>query len=391
MVADACRPTTTRSTLSPPSGSAISSRPVILLPGKSMSDQSSMSGQMTFEGFGSATSSPGSESGATRSGGQGGRTRGRSGPGVAPASRSARLAKAKESPTPATCGLAGSGSSASVALSASLASRLHHQRLSELSLRLLSLSRFGKGSLLAPTRSPSDSRDRSPFTTGLVGSILFTEKWKHSVTPCGLKYWAHTASGRRTSDSGCTSWQTPVVNDSKGSGYTYNQGRHDSISLKLGGQAQLASWPTPNTPSGGRSVDPSKMSATGKTLDGRKTVALVPASWPTATVHDAERGGQAKRAMGEDRHGSNLQDFAMLATWATPNATDGSKGGPNQRRGGKDGQTLSNQAAKASGPPATGSPASTGRRGQLNPSMSRWLMGLPAEWDLCAPEKKARR
>ena len=37
-------------------------------------------------------------------------------------------------------------------------------------------------------------------------------------------------------------------------------------------------------------------------------------------MHDAERGGQAKRAMGETRHGSNLQDFVLLAPWPTPNA-----------------------------------------------------------------------
>lgn len=35
-------------------------------------------------------------------------------------------------------------------------------------------------------------------------------------------------------------------------------------------------------------------------------------SWPTPTVHDPMRGGQAKRAAGATRHGSNLQDFALL-------------------------------------------------------------------------------
>ena len=64
-------------------------------------------------------------------------------------------------------------------------------------------------------------------------------------------------------------------------------------------------------------------------------------SWPTPTQHDAERGGQEKRATTE-RHGSNLQDFALTA-WNTPRATEGSNGGPNQAGG-----ALSNDAAMAS-------------------------------------------
>jgi len=42
--------------------------------------------------------------------------------------------------------------------------------------------------------------------------------------------------------------------------------------------------------------------------------------WPTPQTSDSTGGGQAKRAMGESRHGSNLNDFAMLSGWATPTA-----------------------------------------------------------------------
>jgi hypothetical protein len=122
-------------------------------------------------------------------------------------------------------------------------------------------------------------------------------------------------------------------------------------------------------------------------------------SWPTSTAHDAH-GGQEKRATTE-RHGSNLQDFALTA-WATPAATDSKNGCDiteagkawHLRRGGK-GIRLNDQVLHR-GPILSGSPAPTERRGQLNPAFSLWLMGFPAEWESCAPQatpssRKSRR
>ena len=82
------------------------------------------------------------------------------------------------------------------------------------------------------------------------------------------------------------------------------------------------------------------------------------AGWPTPQTSDSTGGGQAKRAMGETRHGSNLNDFAMLA-------------GPAR--------------LTASGQMLTGCSAGMESGGQLNPAHSRWLQGLPVAWDECAP------
>jgi hypothetical protein len=100
--------------------------------------------------------------------------------------------------------------------------------------------------------------------------------------------------------------------------------------------------------------------------------------------------------MGETRHGSNLQDFAMLASWITPAAKEAG-GTPEQflarkekakANGSQLGISLTSLSLQAqlteSGQNRTGLPAATASGGQLNPAHSRWLMGYPAAWDACA-------
>jgi hypothetical protein len=133
--------------------------------------------------------------------------------------------------------------------------------------------------------------------------------------------------------------------------------------------------------------------------------------WPTPQASDLTGGGQAKRATGDTRHGSNLNDFVLLAGWPTSRAEDSESTGAH--RGNPDTLTsaarlsgwhtpvvrdLRNSAGDGSnprdlprqvplaahGPTLTGSSARTGKRGQLNPAHSRWLQGYPREWDDCA-------
>jgi DNA methylase len=159
----------------------------------------------------------------------------------------------------------------------------------------------------------------------LSGSTLFSLTWKERVTPAGRRICARRASVLRTPASGYTSWPSPTVNDAKGSAYSYAQGDHDRLSLKLVGAARLAGWGTP-------------------------------------AAHDA--GGTPERFLERKRKavaagkrlGVSLTSLSLQA------------------------QTLADPGAMSSG-----FLAGTASTGQLNPEFTRWLMGLPTAWASCAP------
>lgn len=200
--------------------------------------------------------------------------------------------------------------------------------------------------------------------TASAGSTMYAITWKERNTPSLVSISALRASVRRTSGNASSGWPTPNASNVKNA---YQDPRKVIARMLAGRQSNLqdfaclAGWNTPTATDGKGGYVGGRI-RNGKISTDRLDVTAQLAGWQTPTTSNDRKPNQQNALTSYREDGTKiqkrLQDLAAIA-------------GP--------------MRLMVSGDLLTGSFAMMESGGQLNPDLSRWLMGLPDTWASCAP------
>lgn len=225
------------------------------------------------------------------------------------------------------------------------------------------------------------------------GSLSERATWAPRMSGNGCSSWPTPDAGAQNRDNKSDSenasirpclgkaarqWQTPRVNEAKGSAYQRADGK---VYETLTGEAR--NWPTPT-------AAPEAPNLNSNQVNGPTSLGEAASRWTTPQAHDSGAGNPSRVGRYGTKHGAkNLSDDVMV--WPSPNSRDHKGKDLNSRRGGA---SLSHFVEKGQrthpsrrvrvisvhGQELSKTDLRTTERRRLNPAFVCWLMGWPWWW-----------